>query len=49
MLSCMTLPRYIHLRELYNFFAYLKWYHNTEMVFDPSEPAIEEELFAKKD
>ena len=44
----MTLPRYGHLCELYNLFAYLKRYHNTEMVFDPSEPIIEHEMFLKE-
>ena len=32
MSSCMALPRHGHLCELYNLFAYLKRYHNTEMV-----------------
>ena len=45
----MALPRHGHLCELYNLFAYLKRYHNTEMVFDPSEPIIEHERFPKED
>jgi hypothetical protein len=30
-------------------FAYLKKYHNTEMVFDPSDPVINEAEFERKD
>ena len=30
-------------------FAYLKKYHNTEMVFDPSDPVVDESNFERKD
>ena len=30
-------------------FAYLKRNHNSEMVFDPSDPVIDESLFARRD
>ena len=30
-------------------FAYLKKYHNSEMVFDPSDPVIDESQFEEKD
>ena len=30
-------------------FAYLKWNHNSEMIFDPSDPVIDESLFDRKD
>ena len=36
MLSHLTLPHEGHLDVLFNMFAYLKKYHNTEMVFDPT-------------
>ena len=49
MSSCMVLPQYGHLEQVYNIFAYLKKHHNTEMTFDPTEPNINEELFKKED
>ena len=45
MASCMALPRTGHLDQLYHMFAYLKNKHNSEMVFDPSEPEINDNLF----
>ena len=30
-------------------FVYLKLHHNTEMVFDPSEPEIDEALFKREE
>ena len=45
----MALPREGRLNQLYHVFAYLKLHHNTEMVFDPSEPEIEETLFEKEE
>ena len=49
MSSHLALPREGHLSQIYNIFAYLKKHHNTEMVFDPSDPVINEEDFAKQD
>ena len=49
MSSHLALPREGHLDALYHIWAYLKKYHNTEMVFDPSEPVIDHAGFAKKD
>ena len=49
MASCMALPRQGHLDQLFHMFAFLKIKHNAEMVFDPSEPVIDESLFAKED
>ena len=49
MSSILALPRMGHLEQLYHIFSYLKKHHNTEMVFDPSEPTIDEELFVKQD
>ena len=47
--SCMALPRYEHLEQLYNMFAYLKRHNNTEVVYDPSEPVINMEDFSRED
>jgi hypothetical protein len=49
MASCMALPRQGHLEQLFHIFAYLKTHHNSEMVFDPSEPTIEETSFERED
>jgi hypothetical protein len=49
MSSHLALPREGHLAQLYHMFAYLKKYHNSEMVFDPSDPAIDEADFERQD
>jgi len=49
MASCMALPREGHLKQLFHMFSYLKNKHNSEMVFDPSDPEIDELLFQKED
>jgi len=49
MSSHLALPRKGHLEQLFRVFAYLKKYHNTEMIFDPSEPEIDMQLFPRKD
>ena len=38
-----------HLQHLLQTFAYLKKYHNTEMVFDPSDPVVDESNFERRD
>ena len=38
-----------HLQQLFHMFAYLKQNHNSEMIFDPSDPVIDESLFDRKD
>jgi hypothetical protein len=40
--SHLALPREGHLAQVLHIFAYLKKYHNTEMVFDPSDPVIDQ-------
>ena len=45
MASCMAMPRKGQLEQLFHMFAFLKNKHNSEMVFDPSEPNIDESLF----
>ena len=47
--SSLALPREGHLEQVYHIFAYLKKYHNAEMVFDPSDPGVEYALFPKQD
>ena len=42
MSSSLALPRTGHLEQLYHIFSYLKKHHNTETVFDQSEPTIDE-------
>ena len=41
----LALPREGHLVKLFHMFAYLKKYHNTEMVFDQSDPVIDQSEF----
>ena len=38
-----------HLDQVLQMFGYLKKYHNTELVYDPSEPEIELPKFEKRD
>ena len=49
MSSHLTLPRQGHLAQVFHIFAYLKKYHNAEMVFDPSDPVIDESAFQRHD
>ena len=47
--SHLALPREGHLQQLFHIFAYLKQNHNSEMIFDPIDPVINESLFDRKD
>lgn len=49
MSSHLALPREGHLEQVLHIFAYLKKYHNAEMVFDPSDPVVDENQFVKQD
>ena len=49
MASHMALPRQGHLEQLFHIFAFLKYHHNSEMVFDPSEPDIDYDLLFPKE
>jgi len=49
MSSHLALPREGHLEQVLHIFAYLKKYHNTEMVFDPSDPVVDESQFERRD
>ena len=48
MSSYMALSRFGHLQQLFNIFAYLKKHHNAEMIFDPSDPAIDMSKFLRE-
>ena len=47
--SHLSLPREEHLAQTFSVFAYLKKYYNTKMVFDPSDPVIDDSQFAQED
>ena len=47
--SMMALPQKGHLIQEYHIFTYLKRKHNVEMVFDPSDPHIDDDMFPKYD
>jgi hypothetical protein len=49
MSSHLALPREGHMHQVFHIFAYLKKYHNTELVFDPSDPCIDESDFELQD
>ena len=49
MSSHLVLPREGHLKQVLHMFAYLRNYPNTEMVFDPSDPVLNEGDFERKD
>ena len=47
--SQMALPRKGHLDAVYQMFAFLKTKHNSQMVFHPTVPEINESCFIKQD
>ena len=47
--SHLALPRKGHLEAIFHIFGYLDKHHNSEMVFDPSEPEIDMTVFNRKD
>jgi hypothetical protein len=49
MSSYLALPMEGHLHQVFHIFAYLKKYHNTELVFDQSDPCVEESDFELQD
>jgi len=49
MSSWLAQPREGHLEQVFHIFAYLKKYHNAEMVFDPTEPVIADSEFVPHD
>ena len=44
MSSYLVLPREKYLKKVLYFFTYLKKYHNTQIVFDPSDSDIDEKI-----
>ena len=49
MSSHLALPRECHLEQVLHIFAYLKKYHNIELVYDPSDPVGDENDFESRD
>ena len=49
MSSHLAMPREGHLEQVLQIFSHLKKYHNTELVFDPSDPVIDESQFEQHD
>ena len=49
MSSRLALPREGHLEQVLHIFAYQKKYYNTELVYDPSDPVLDENDFKRKD
>ena len=45
MSSHLALPREGHLEQVLHIFAYLKKYHNSELVYDPNDPVVDENDF----
>ena len=44
----MAMLRKGHLEQVYRMFAYLKFQHNSSMVFEPTEKYIDESQFKKE-
>lgn len=49
MSSHLALPRERYLNQDYHIFSYLKKHHNTNLVFDPSDPVVDESAFKRRD
>ena len=49
MSSHLALPRKGHMEQVMQIFGYLRKYHNAELVFDPSDPTINEQDFDRRD
>ena len=47
--SHMAMPRQGHLDQVFHMFAYLKKYHNSCLVFDPTEPDLDMSEFERQD
>ena len=45
----LELPKEGHYKQVYHMFSYLKTFHNSELVFDPSDPLMDEAKFKKND
>ena len=49
MSSHLVLPREGHLEHVLHIFSHLKKYHNAELVYDLSDPVIDESMWEAKD
>jgi hypothetical protein len=49
MSSHLALPREGHIEQVFQMFTYLWKYHNTEMVFEPSDPMVDDANFELRD
>ena len=49
MSSHLAFPRESHLEQVLHIFSYLKEYHNTELVYDPIDPVVDENDFERRD
>eukprot|EP00957_Ditylum_brightwellii_P015204 1145214-Ditylum_brightwellii.AAC.1 len=49
MSSHLALPREGHLDQVLHTFAYLRKYHNFELLFDPTHQEVNEQAFERKD
>ena len=49
MSSHLALPREYHLEQVLHIFADLKKYHNTELVYDPSDPVVDKNDVERRD
>jgi hypothetical protein len=49
MSSHLALPCEGHLHQIYYMFGYLKSHDNAEMVFDPSEPEVDQSQLKRRD
>ena len=45
----LAMPRKGHLDQVLHIFAYLRKYHNTELVYDPSDLVVEYDAFEQRD
>ena len=43
----LALPRTGHLDQVFQIFVFLKKYHNTKLVYDPSNPVVDIEKFER--
>ena len=49
MSSHLAMPRKGHLDQVFHIFTYLCKYHNTELVYDLSDPVVEYDVFERRD
>ena len=49
MSSHLAMPRKGHLGQVLHIFTYLCKYHNTELVYGPSDPIVEHDVFEQRD